>query len=264
MTEHMSSDPVLFERDGHIAVIILNRPDSLNSVNASLATGLGTALEELANDPLLRVGVITGNGRAFCAGMDLKAFAAGESVDPIGHPEWGFGGIVEHFVDKPLIAAVNGAAYGGGAEIALACDLIVADEEARFALPEVTRGLFAAAGGVIRLSRQLPQKVALELILTGRPLTARDAAGWGLVNRVAPAGTSLEVALALAHEIAANAPLGVQASKRLVHETATLSSWDHDTWALNQKEMDAVFSSEDAHEGAVAFAEKRSPVWRAK
>jgi enoyl-CoA hydratase/carnithine racemase len=261
------SEAVLVERDGAVEILTLNRPDALNAIDADVATGLGNALDAADSDPGVRVVVITGAGRAFCAGMDLKAFASGVSVEPAGHPEWGFAGIAEHFVDTPIIAAVNGVAFGGGAEIALASDLVVADEAARFAFPEVTRGLFASAGGLLRLAQQLPQKIALELLLTGRPFSAIEAAEWGLVNRISPAGESLAVAIELARSIAANAPLAVRATKRLSYRTAAISSWEAEgdaAWQLNREEMVGVFTSRDAREGARAFAEKRQPYWEGK
>ena len=253
---------VRFETIGHVALVTISRPEALNSVNADLATALGETIERAQQDAAVRVIVITGDGRAFSTGMDLKAFAAGEDVAPRGHPEWGFAGVVRHAVDKPVIAAVNGLAFGGGAEIAFAADLIVADEDAIFRLPEVAIGLFAAAGGVLRLGQQLPQRIAAELVLTGRSFTAQEAERWGLVNEVAPAGTVVDRALALASTIAANAPLAVQASNRILRASRTDDSWGDIAWARNTAEMERVFGSVDALEGATAFAEKRAPVWR--
>ncbi|GAA4994903.1 crotonase/enoyl-CoA hydratase family protein [Yinghuangia aomiensis] len=255
----------LLERRGAVALITLNRPRALNAVNAALSAAVGEALEEVAADPELHVIVVTGAGRAFCAGMDLKAAAADEPVMAPGHEDWGFAGLVNHYIAKPVIAAVNGFALGGGTEIALACDLVVADENAQFGLPEVRRGLFAAAGGVLRLPRQLPKKIALEMALTGRPLDAAEAARWGLVNRVAPAGTSVEAALELAETVAEGAPLALQATKRLIHRSDAFGSdWEPAMWDENEREWQAVFASEDAREGALAFAEKRAPAWRGR
>src|SRR5438132_2883212 len=161
------SPAVLVERRGPVLLMTLNRPAAKNAINADVSAGLGEAIEILADDAELRVGVITGAGAAFSAGADLKELAANRPVLAPQHPEWGFAGIVEHYVDKPLIAAVNGFALGGGTEIALACDLVVADESAAFGLPEVRRGLMAAAGGVLRLQRQIPWRIAVEMALTG-------------------------------------------------------------------------------------------------
>lgn len=252
----------VLERHGAVAVITLNRPDSLNAVNAELSAAVGEALEELQADRSLLVGVLTGAGRAFCAGADLKAIAGGRPINAPGHDDWGFAGLVEHRVDKPLIAAVNGIAFGGGMEIVLACDLAVISEDAALGLPEVTRGLFAGAGGLIRLPRQVPQKIAMEKALVGDPFTAEEALRWGLVNRVAAAGRALPVAMELAERIAANAPLSVRTSKRMVHAAVGAGSdWDRDLWAQQAVELVEIVTSNDAVEGAVAFAERRQPVW---
>ena len=259
-----SAPAALYERRGGIAIITLNRPRALNAVNAALATAVGTLLDQAENDDDVRVVVITGAGRAFCAGADLKALAAGENTDAVGHPEWGFAGYVQHWISKPTIAAVNGFALGGGTELVLASDLAVVDEHAQLGLPEVKRGLFAAAGGVIRLQQQIPRKVALELALTGEPITAVDGLKLGLVNRVAPAGTALDMALGLAEQIAANAPLSVRESKSMIHRTATSADWEPAVWEANTAAMKVVFTSDDAKEGPTAFAEKRQPVWQGR
>jgi enoyl-CoA hydratase/carnithine racemase len=252
----------LFERRDHVGIVTLNRPKALNAVNADLAIAAGAALEQAQTDPEVRVVVITGAGRGFCAGADLKEIARGRPIEDRDHREWGFGGIVQHWIDKPTVAAVNGFAMGGGTEIALACDLAVIDETASLGLPEVKRGIFAAAGGVIRLQRQIPLKVALETVLTGEPMSAARAYELGLVNRVAPEGTSLAVALELAGAIAANAPISVQQSKRVVHTTyAAGSDWESEVWRINREAAKIVFASSDAREGPTAFAEKREPRW---
>ncbi|MFF7477033.1 crotonase/enoyl-CoA hydratase family protein [Streptomyces sp. NPDC008092] len=257
-----SSPAATLTRRGRVALITLNRPAAMNAVNAELSAAVGAALEEFAADPELQVAVVTGAGRAFCAGMDLKAAAEGLAVDAPGHEDWGFGGIVTHWVDKPVIAAVNGLALGGGVEIVLACDLVVADEEAKFGLPEVRRGLFPAAGGVIRLPRIVPRNMALEMALTGEAIDAETAARWGLVNRVAPAGKSLEAALELAETLAAGAPLALGAVKRLIHAASGFGSdQEAPAWADNDSEWVAVSRSEDAKEGPRAFVEKRVPRW---
>jgi crotonobetainyl-CoA hydratase len=256
------SPAALLERRGHIAVITLNRPAAMNAVNSALSIAVGDALAEIAADPSIRAGVITGAGRAFCAGADLKEIAAGRSVYDPNHLERGFAGFVRHFVDKPLIAAVNGFALGGGTEIVLACDLAVVSDQATFGLPEVTRGLIAGAGGLLRLHRQIPAKVAAEAVLTGAPMDAQAALRWGLVNRVVPPGEVLGTALDLATVIAANAPLAVRASKRVIARSAeTGSDWGDVAWEMNNFEFTEVRSSKDAREGATAFSQKRRPEW---
>lgn len=258
----MTAPAALLERHGHVGLLTLNRPESLNAVNSALCTDAGHALARIADDPTLRVAVITGAGRAFCAGADLKEVAAGRSIEADGHPEWGFAGLTRHYIDKPVVAAVNGFALGGGTEIVLACDLAVIDERASLGLPEVTRGLFAGAGGVIRLQRQIPLKIALQVALTGQPLDARTAHHWGLVNDVAPEGTAVARAMALAEVIAANAPLAVRVSKQVVHRTAALGSdWDDEVWQVNEEARARVLDSDDAREGPRAFAEQRDPIW---
>jgi crotonobetainyl-CoA hydratase len=250
------------ERIGKVALITLNRPQAMNAVNSELASAVGEALEVLDNDPALAVGVLTGAGKAFCAGADLKEIAAGRAVGAKGHPEWGFAGVARHPISKPLIAAVNGFALGGGTELVLSCDLAVVSRDAKFGLPEVKRGLLAAAGGVLRLPRQVPLKFALELALTGDPIDAETAAQWGLANRVVDADQVVETALALARRIAENAPLSVQASKRVIYHSAAVGSdWDPPAWELNDSETARIFATKDAKEGSSAFAQKREPRW---
>jgi crotonobetainyl-CoA hydratase len=199
-------------------IITINRPEARNAVNAAVSTAVGDALEQAQHDPDVRAVVITGAGdKSFCAGADLKAIARRENLYHPDHGEWGFAGYVRHFIDKPTIAAVNGTALGGGTELALASDLVVAEERAKFGLPEVKVGLIAGAGGVFRIVHQLPRKVALEMLLTGEPITAAEALKWGLINQVVPDGTVLEAALALAGRVTVNAPLSVQASKRIAY-----------------------------------------------
>lgn len=252
---------VLLHRDGPVGVITLNRPHVLNAVDAAVSDALGAALDEIDRDPDLRVGVLTGAGRAFCAGADLGAFAAGGSVLPTNHPEWGFAGLVQHYVSKPLVAAVNGVAVGGGTEIVLACDLAVLSSEATLGLPEVKRGLIAGGGGLVRLPGQIPPKIAAHAVFTGEPLSAEMALRWGLVNSVVPPSEVLPEALRLAHVIADNAPLAVRASKKVMSH-AHAAGFEDDVWKVNSAESDAVCASEDALEGAAAFTEKRPPVWR--
>lgn len=251
-----------WERHGMVAVIILDRPGARNAVDARLSAEAGAALAEAENDPGIRAVVVTGAGPAFCAGADLKEIAAGRRVDDPAHPERGFAGIVRHWISKPLIAAVNGPAMGGGTEIVLACDLAVADNTATFGLPEVTRGIFPAAGGALRLQRQIPLKVAAELALTGRPVTAARAYELGLVNRVVPAGQSLSAAVEMASVIASNGPTAVRETKQFLHAAQHLGSdWADRAWQINDEVMRRVLRSADAREGAKAFAQHRDPVW---
>jgi enoyl-CoA hydratase/carnithine racemase len=252
----------LYEVRHHVAIVTLNRPDALNAVNSALSVAAGAALERAATDPQVRVVVITGAGRAFCAGADLKEIAAGRAVYDPDHRDRDFAGIVRHWIPKPVIAAVNGFALGGGTEIVLSADLAVIDERASLGLPEVTRGLIAAAGGVLRIHRQVPPKVAAEIALTGRPVSAARAYELGLVNTVAPVGTALAVALDLAETIAANAPVAVQQSKRVMHECAAATTgWAQEDWARNRDAARIVMTSEDAKEGPRAFAARRTPQW---
>ncbi|HZI91246.1 MAG TPA: crotonase/enoyl-CoA hydratase family protein [Thermoleophilaceae bacterium] len=256
MTEE---NAVLTERRGRTLLITLNRPDARNAVNAALAQGVAAALDELDAEDELSVGVLTGAGKGFSAGMDLKAFVAGESAWVEGR---GFAGIVQGPPRKPLIAAVEGFAVAGGLEVALSCDLIVAASGAKLGIPEVKRSLVAAGGALLRLPRRIPYHVAMELALTGDPITAERGYELGLVNRVAEAGGAVDAALELAEAIEVNAPLALVASKQIIIESPD--------WSLGE-EFDRqgaisgpVFASEDAQEGATAFAEKRDPVWKGR
>jgi crotonobetainyl-CoA hydratase len=254
------------ERRGNVSLITIDRPDARNAVNGAVSTAVGDALEEAQRDPEVRVVVITGAGeKSFCAGADLKAVSRGENLYHAEHPEWGFAGYVHHFIDKPTIAAVNGTALGGGSELALASDLVIACESASFGLPEVKRGLIAGAGGVFRIVEQLPRKVALELVLTGEPMSAADALRWGLINEVVPDGAVVEAALALAERITCNAPLSVQASKRVAYGADDgIIGAEEPKWERTIREFTELLKSEDAKEGPLAFAEKRPPVWKAR
>ncbi|MCT2582249.1 crotonase/enoyl-CoA hydratase family protein [Actinophytocola gossypii] len=250
------SDELVVTRHDDILLIEVNRPAQRNAMTRDVAVAIDDALTRLDGDPALRVAVLTGRGGVFCAGMDLKRHAAGERAASDGR---GFGGIVEVPPRKPVIAAVEGWALGGGFEIVLACDLVVAGATARFGLPEVKRGLLAKGGGMFRLPARLPRPIALELLLTGDPITAERAAALGLLNEVVPEGQSLDSAFTLARRIAVNAPLSVEASKAIAIESADWPSGDG--FALQRDIADAVSTSDDAKEGVRAFAEKRAPVW---
>ncbi|WP_029107980.1 crotonase/enoyl-CoA hydratase family protein [Mycobacterium sp. URHD0025] len=256
----------LVEKRGNVLLITINRPEARNAINASVSIAVGDALEQAQNDPEIRVVVLTGSGdKSFCAGADLKAISRGENLFHPEHPEYGFAGYVSHFIDKPTIAAVNGTALGGGTELALASDLIVAEESAKFGLPEVKRGLIAGAGGVFRIAEQLPRKVANELLFTGEPMPSADALRWGLINQVVPDGTVVDAALKLAERITGNAPLAVQASKRVAYGADEgVITGDKDGWKRTNREFSTLLQTEDAKEGPLAFAQKREPVWKAK
>ena len=259
MSETATAQAVLTERRDNVLLITLNRPDARNAVNAALAEGVARALDELDGDDALAVGVLTGAGKGFSSGMDLKAFVAGESPY---YGDRGFAGIVQRPPEKPLIAAVEGFAVAGGCEIALACDLIVAARGARFGVPEVKRSLVAAGGALLRLPRRLPAGVAMELALTGDPIDAERGHALGLVNVLAEPGGALGAALELAGRVAANGPLALRATKRILTESP---GWPEEEFWQRQGELSGpVFSSEDAREGAVAFAEKRDPVWKGR
>jgi enoyl-CoA hydratase len=249
--------PVLTTVVDAILVVTINRPKARNAIDTATAIAIGEAMDRLDSDPDLVSGVLTGANGTFCAGMDLKAFLAGERPSIPGR---GFAGLVERPPAKPLIAAVEGYAIAGGFEIALAADMIVAAENARFGLPEVKRGLVAAGGGLMRLQQRVPYHVAMEWALTGELIPAERGYGFGLVNRVAPAGEALHVALELARVIASNGPLAVAATKRILIEA---SEWSHAEMFDRQRAIsEPVRASEDAREGATAFKEKRAPRWR--
>lgn len=252
------TDLVLYETRGTTAILTLNRPEQRNSVDAALAAALRAAVARAEADPAVRVGIVTGSGPVFCAGMDLKAFLGGEG-DTILFGENRFAGFVDAPRTKPMIAAVNGPALAGGFEIALACDLIVAAQTAVFGLPEVGVGIFACAGGPFRLARKIPPARALELALTGDRLSAEEGHALGLVNRVVPAEEVLEAALELAGRISRNAPLGVAAT--LAVARAVQAAGEQEFWRLSDALWADVKSSADAAEGPRAFAEKRQPAW---
>jgi enoyl-CoA hydratase len=251
-----TEDVLVRQQDGTL-IVTINRPGQRNAVNGAVSAGIARALDLLDRESGLRVGVLHGAGTAFCAGMDLKAFAAGEAVRD---PARGFGGLVERPPAKPLIAAVEGWALGGGFEIVLACDLVTAGKGARFGLPEVRRGLAARGGGVFRLPRRLPQAVAMELIMTGAPLDAARAEHFGLVNRLVDDGQALAAALELAAQVAASAPMSVRASKAVAIDSA---GWPLDEGFERQRAyLEPVFASQDAAEGVAAFRERRDPAWQ--
>ncbi|KXF57146.1 enoyl-CoA hydratase [Rhodococcus sp. SC4] len=258
MTTTAASE-VLVEADSGILTITINRPEQRNAMSLSAATVIAEALTRLDDDPELSVAILTGSSGTFCAGMDLKRFRLGERPIVKGR---GFGGLVEAPPAKPLIAAVEGWALGGGFEMVLACDLVVAGTGARFGLPEVKRGLAARAGGIFRAPRVLPRAVALEMLLTGEPITAQDAQTHGLVNRVVEDGAAVATARALAASITANAPLAVRASKALALDSRTWT--DEESFGWQSTYTDPVFASADAEEGATAFAERRAPRWQGR
>lgn len=265
--EHANT-AVLVEKQGHVMIVTMNRPEARNAVNRHTHLGIGLALEDAEADPQIRVVILTGAGdKAFCAGADLVAVSRGESLSPDDPKQaaWGFAGFVSHPISKPVIVAVNGFALGGGTEISLAADLVVAADTAFFGLPEVKRGIFAGAGGAFRITQQLPRKIGMEMLLTGERISAQRAYELGLVNKVVPFDQLMEAALELAQRIAVNAPLSVQASKRIAmgiddgHVAA-----DDEHWARASREGAVLMTSEDAKEGPLAFAEKREPVWKAR
>jgi len=254
-----NSDAVLTERRERVLVATINRPEQRNAVNAAVARGIAAALDELDGDDELSIGVITGAGKGFCSGMDLKAFVAGES--PYAGDR-GFAGITRRAAAKPLVAAIEGFAVAGGLEVALSCDLIVASRGARLGIPEVKRSLVAAGGGLLRLPRVLPGNIAMELALTGEPIEAQRAYELGLVNRLSEPGGALATALELAGAIARNGPLALAATKRILRESV---DWPEAEFFERQGEIASpVMQSEDAREGAKAFAERRTPVWRGR
>jgi len=258
----MSDDqalPVLSERRGNVLLITLNRPEVRNAVNAALAEGVANALEELDGDDGLSVGVLTGAGGFFCAGMDLGAFVKGESP---WYGDRGFAGIAQRASRKPLIAAIEGFAVAGGLEIALACDLIVAAKGAKLGIPEAKRSLVAAGGALLRMPRRMPYHVVMELALTGDTMPAERFHEFGLVNALTEPGGAVDGALELAGRLAKNGPLALIASKQILQEQQDWSSAE--MWERQGAISGPVFTSEDSREGAAAFKEKRDPVWKGR
>jgi enoyl-CoA hydratase len=253
------SDEVIVARRDGVQVITINRPQARNAINAAVATGIAAAVDELDGSDDLHVGVLTGAGGTFSSGMDLKAFLRGENPSIEGR---GLGGITEAPPLKPLIGAVEGWALAGGFELLLACDLVVAAESAELGVPEVRRSLVATAGAAVLLPRRVPYAIAMELLITGEPISAARAYDVGLINRLVPTGSALDNALVLATTIAANGPLAVAATKRIARATG---DWTFDEAWREQRAITApVFASDDAREGATAFVEKRAPVWRGR
>jgi enoyl-CoA hydratase len=253
-----SGSVVSYEIRGHYAMIIIDRPEARNSVSPEVAAGIESALDAVEADDDVRVAILTGTPPVFCAGADLKAIGDGRAEE-LSTARGGFAGIVRRERAKPVIAAVEGAALAGGTEIVLACDLVVAAEDSRFGLPEVKRGLVAAAGGLFRLGRKLPLNIAMECTLTGDPIGAVRAHELGLVNRLSRSGKAIEVATELAQEIAANAPLAVRESRSTI--LAGTPADDDTGWQLTEEANLVVMDSEDVREGVQAFIEKRAPVW---
>lgn len=253
MSEESTEQAVLIERRDRVMVITLNRPHAMNAINGELSHGLLNAVRELDEDDSLTAGVITGNGRGFCAGMDLKAFARGEDIGPLTT-------FIREGCSKPLIAAIEGFALAGGCEIALTCDLLVASKGAKIGIREVKVGLFAGAGGVFRLPARVGYTRAMEMALTGEPILAEVAMQSGMLSELTEPGGALEAAVGWAERIAENAPLAVAASKTLVRAAA--QGYDEDSlWEMQKPLAKKVFSSNDAKEGPKAFAEKRAPNW---
>jgi enoyl-CoA hydratase len=253
------SDEVLTSVEDGVLIVTLNRPAAKNAANKALAEGVAAAMDELDSNAELRVAILTGAGGTFCSGMDLKAFVSGETPQIPGR---GFAGLTESSPKKPLIGAVEGYALAGGLELAISCDILIAADNAMFGIPEAKRGLAAAAGGLLKLPRQIPPRIAMELALTGDFITAQRAYELGLINQVVPAGTALDAAKAMAAKIAANGPLAVAASKQVIMEQGDWSQGE--MFAKQNAIVTPIFTSEDAIEGATAFAEKRAPNWKGK
>lgn len=252
------TDVILIDVKNSVLTITINRPAVANAANKAVAEGVAAAIDELENNDSLRVGILTGAGGNFCSGMDLKAFLKGDT--PVV-PGRGFAGLTQAPPKKPLIAAVDGYALAGGMELAISCDLIIANRNAKFGIPEVKRGLVAGAGGLMRLPRQIGPRLAMELALTGGMLDAERAYQIGLINSVTD-GPALSGAQQLAEEISENGPLAVQASKQVIVESREWSSVE--MWSRQQAIIAPVFESKDAREGATAFTEKRKPVWKSQ
>ncbi len=258
MSDKLANELLVEVQDG-IMVMTMNRPQARNAMNKNMSQLIANAIDQFEADNDIRVAILTGGPETFCSGMDLKGFLAGET--PVV-PGRGFAGLTQHSPKKPLIAAAEGYALAGGFELLLACDLVVATQTTKFGIPEVKRSLVAGAGGVFRLPQQIPPRIAMELALTGDHYDAKRMYEVGLINAVVASGKALEGAKELAGRIAVNGPLATAATKQIMQEYKT---WPHDEiWKRQQAIMDPVFSSQDAREGATAFAEKRAPVWKGK
>jgi len=260
----MIEPTVLVERVDTTLLITFNRPDKLNAIDQRMSILIGAAIETLESDPTLRVGVLTGAGRGFCSGADFAARQRGERALVPGREEWGFAGLARHWTSKPLVAAVNGVAFGGGFEIVLGCDLVVAARGARFALPEVRRGLIATGGGLVNLPELVGRARAMQLALTGDPIDAETALHWGLADVVVDDAETLPMALRLAARVAEAAPLAVGATKRVLRRhPADAPAALEASWELCEREG-RVRESADAAEGTAAFLERRDPHWRGR
>lgn len=252
---------VEFEKRDHIAIITLNRPEARNAVNGEVAAGVEAAMDQFESDDSLWVGILTAVGTVFCAGADLKEINAGNGA-ALSTKKGGFGGLASRERSKPLIAATLGAAVAGGCELALSCDMIVASETTVFGLPEVKRSLVAAGGGLFRLPRALGMQAAMEVILTGDPISSQRAYELGMVNKIVPTSQVMDAALALAERVIANAPLAVQASRNVAAKALTDS--DEDLRRASGKAFGMLVKTEDFQEGPLAFIEKRAPHWKAR
>lgn len=247
---------LIVERRERVLIITMNRPEKRNAMNGDMARALAAAVDELDADPELSVGILTGAGGSFSAGMDLSGFLTGDFPEVAGR---GLGGITRTPPVTPMIAAVEGYALAGGLELALACDMIVAAQDAKFGLPETKRGLIAGSGGLLRLPQRIPPAIAMELALTGDTFDAPRAAALGLVNSLTPPGGALAGALQLAARVSANGPMATRITKEIITQAPVWEAADR--WHHQQRLLDDVFASSDAREGAQAFMEKRTPNW---